>query len=62
MLHCSACGSRTFVKTMGHVGPEKLFGAMVLSLTDNNIEAANQLLEEGSEALYGRRYQPRPHS
>jgi len=58
MLHCCACGTRSFLKTQGFVGPEKLFGAMVLSLSDNNVEAAIQILEVGSEAVYGKRHGP----
>lgn len=43
-LTCAACGSRAFLHGQGTRGPEALFGAMSLALSDNNVEAARQIL------------------
>ena len=44
MLHCHACGTRCFIHGRGTVGPEVLFGRMVVPMHENKPDVARAML------------------
>jgi len=49
MLRCGVCGTTSFIHGNGYRGPERVFGAMTLALTENNDAAAQTIHQVGVE-------------